>query len=54
MADVTLSPMFVGVVTPPPTIAEVVAKLAGAVQFKQEVTLTPAEVRVLHDHLEAF
>lgn len=50
----TLTPMFTGVVTPPPGIGDILAKLAGAVQFKQEVTLTPAEVRVLHDHLEGF
>lgn len=40
-----------GRVKPPPSSDDVLARVADAVVRKQPVTLTPGEVRVLHDWL---
>lgn len=44
---------IVGEVTGPPTLEDLLASLAEIVPTKQAFTLTPGQVRVLHDYLDA-
>lgn len=40
-----------GVVVPPPEIGVVLARVATAALYKQELTLTPGEARILNNYL---
>lgn len=40
-----------GSVTPPPEIGDILARVATAATYKQELTLTPGEARILNIYL---